>query len=102
MHGPNHGYIIDMFSHPREKLADLNPALAVFLKLKGRLKCRAGSAFSWEVIHRQWLAMQSRQGRFGIERINVRRSAVRKNMNHTLGFCRKMRRSWRQRRTRIR
>ena len=78
--------------------ADLDAALPVFLELERRGKRRAGLAFRGQVLHRQRLAGILVQGRLGIEGIDVRRAAVGKNMNDSLGLARKLRRLGQERR----
>jgi hypothetical protein len=80
-----------------EQIADFDAALAVIFKLEWRLKRRAGAALGFEIVHRQRLAVEFGENRFGIKRVNVRRSAIGKNVNDALGLARKMRGVRRQR-----
>ena len=67
-----------ILGHVRKHFADLDPALAILVKLERRGKRRARFAFGLEIFHRQRLARVFRQRRLGIERVHVRRSAIHK------------------------
>src|SRR5690348_13585334 len=80
-----------------EQLADLDAALAIFLELERGLKSRAGAALGWQIFHRQRFAVEPRQSRLGIERIDMRRPAIGEDMNNACGARWKMRGAWGQR-----
>ena len=98
LHRTDHRDVINMLGDVREYLAHLDAALAVFLEFERRLKSRARAALGLQIIHRQRLAVQPCQGRFRIERVHVRRTAVGKDVNDAFRFGRKLRRFWRERR----
>ena len=79
--------VIDAFADVRKELADFNAALAIFLELVRRLESRAGFAFGAQIFHGQKFARIFSQSRLGIERINVGRAAIGKNVNDPLGFA---------------
>src|ERR1044071_7490875 len=90
VHGTNHSDIIDVFRDFGEKFTDFNAAPAVFRKPKRRLKCSTRSTLGLQIIHRQGLSVQPGKFRLRIEGIDVRWSAVGKNVNDTLCFRWKM------------
>src|SRR6266481_3456847 len=94
VHRANHGDVIDVFGDVREQFTHLDSALAVFRKFEWRLKSGAGPPLGLQIIHRQWLAMQSRQLWFWIECIDVRWPAIGENVNDPLRFGRKLGRTW--------
>jgi len=59
VHGADHRYIVDVFSHMGKKLTYFDAALAILLKFKRRGKRRAGFALGSEVFHRKRFAGQS-------------------------------------------
>ena len=92
VHRANHRDVVDVLGDVRKQFAHLDAALAVLLELERRLKRRAGVALGLQIVHRQRLAVQFGQRRLRIERIHVRRSAIREDVNDALGLGRKVRR----------
>ena len=90
LHGADHRDIVDAFPHPREKLTDFNPALPVPLEFERRRESRAGLAFRAKS-HRKRFASVLVQERFGIERIDVRSTAIQEKMNDPFCAGREMR-----------
>ena len=86
LHRPDHADVVDALAHMREDLADLDPALAVGLELEGRAERSACLPLGTQVAHRQGLAVVLRQLGLGVERVDLRRSAVHEQVDHPLGL----------------
>ncbi len=91
IHRADHTDVVDAVGDVWKYLANVDPASAMLRKLERRAKCRASLALS---------ALRGRQGttvilvenRLRIERIDVRHSAVQKEMNDSLRLRREVRR----------
>ncbi len=91
VHRANDADVVDAAGGVREQVAHLDTGLAVSLKLERRGEGGAGLAFGAEVGARQQFAGVFRQRRLGIERIDVRRAAVHKQVDDALGLAEKVR-----------
>ena len=83
IHGSDYGYVVDMLSRLVEQFANFSSRLAVLAKSKRRRQSRAGLAFGGQVV-RNRPSSKSRQRGFGVERVNVRRAAVQKEVDDWL------------------
>ena len=83
--------VVDALSDMLEELAHFDPALAIFLEFERRRKGRAGFPFRPEILHRQRFSSKSGQCWLRIERINVGRPAIGKDVDDMLGLGRKVR-----------
>ena len=98
MHRTDHRNVIDAFRCVRENLTDFRAALAVPLEFVRTRKRRAGLSFRTQVVHREKFPGILLQRWLGIERINVRRPTIEKNMNDPLGLGSELRLLHRERR----
>src|SRR4051812_16097524 len=69
-----------------EQLTDFDPALAVLVKLERRFEGTARLAFGTQRQARKRFAMIFFETWFGIERVDLRRPAIHKEMDHSLGL----------------
>ena len=91
VHRADHRNVVNALGRVRENLADRDAALPVALELVRTRERRAGLALRAEVFHRQQLAGVFLEDRLGVERVDMRRATVEKNMDHPLGLGQKVR-----------
>ena len=87
LHRTDHRDVVDALADVGKDLADFDPALSVALELEGRPHDGPGSAFG-DQVHAlgELLAVVFVEGRFGVERIDVGRTAAQEQVNHALGL----------------
>ena len=87
MHRADDADVVDARGQARQQLADFDPGFAVAVEFPRRGKQIARfRPLKFRLFKRQRLAVIGRQSRFGIEQIDMRRSAGHIEKNHPLGF----------------
>ena len=91
IHRTNHGNVVDMGGRPGENLTDFDTRLTVTAKLKRRRKCGPGLTFGQQIISQRLPGVFAQQ-RLMVERVNVGRTTIQKEVYDAFGLRQKGRR----------
>ncbi len=86
VHGTDDAKVIGAFAHFLEDVRNLQPALAVFFETKGGLHGHAGGAFGFQ-FERNFFTVVFGELWFGVEGVDLGRSAVHEEMNDGFGLA---------------
>ncbi len=90
VHRADHAQLVGVLPQVREQLADLDAALTILLELERGSEGGSRLPLGPQVFVGQLLAVVAGQNRLGVERVDVRRTAVQEDVNDVLGTGREL------------